>query len=92
MPTLQRWAPKAAHGETSGELLQRAVESAGNTKVIIAGGEEYAREELLKNIKDQLDNGGTAGAAIGRNIFQHTLKDAVNLATEIAELVYTQNK
>jgi fructose-bisphosphate aldolase / 6-deoxy-5-ketofructose 1-phosphate synthase len=68
--------------------LQLAVQSAGNTKVICAGGKQESSEKLLKDIHDQLTIGGCSGAAIGRNIYQRSLADAVQLAKKISSLVY----
>ena len=53
-----------------------------------AGGPQQAPEVLLNDIKEQLTIGGTEGVAIGRNIWQHSLKDAIILANAIADLLY----
>ena len=68
--------------------LKQAVEAAGNTKVIVAGGPALKQENCLEMVKQQLELGSTAGGAIGRNIFQHSLKDAINLSNKLSELIY----
>lgn len=68
--------------------LTQIVAAAGNTKVICAGGEQVPEKQLLEEISGQLHQGGTAGCAIGRNIFQRSEKNAIELAKKIAELVY----
>lgn len=74
------------------ENLKLIVAAAGNTKVICAGGEQIPAEQLLAEIKQQMHDGGTAGCAVGRNIFQRSLKDAIALASDIAEIVYSGEK
>ena len=68
--------------------LSLVVAAAGNTKVICAGGEQVPAEQLVAEIKMQMHDGGTAGCAVGRNIFQRSLNDAVALAQQISEIVY----
>lgn len=70
------------------ESLQQAVQAAGNTKVLVSGGPAIKPEDCLKNIQKQLKLGGVAGAAVGRNIFQHPLNEALKLANSLAELIY----
>lgn len=70
------------------QALPKIVTAAGNTKVIVSGGAQVSREQFLKTLYDQLHNGGIAGAAVGRNIFQHNLPQAVQLTKAIAALIY----
>jgi len=72
--------------------LSRVVAAAGNTKVICAGGEQVEPKKLLAQIKAQMDESGTAGCAIGRNLFQHSTADAIALAKEISKIVYAQDQ
>ncbi len=83
--------PTPTSTATSAELLRLAVQAAGNTRVICAGGKMCGSEKLLKEVRDQLTIGKTAGAAIGRNIYQHSLEDAVTLANALSSLIYKQN-
>jgi len=71
--------------------LKNIVSAAGNTKVICAGGEQVEEEELLKTIKMEMQ-AGTSGCAVGRNIFQRSTKDGVELAKKIAKIVYENQK
>ncbi len=69
--------------------LNLVVKAAGNTKVIISGGEKIEQEEMfLQLIHSQLHEGHTAGVAVGRNIFQHTLPHAIQMTNAISALVY----
>lgn len=73
---------------SSVEALAIATEAAGNTGVIVSGGEYVSAEELLKRIYEQITQGGTAGCAIGRNLLQRSYDDAVDMSKAIAALVY----
>ena len=55
-------------GNVSG--LKWAVESAGKTKVVIAGGMKKDETLFLKQVNDIM-NTGAIGLAVGRNIWQH---------------------
>lgn len=73
---------------SSEKIIEFIVQAAGNTKVIIAGGEQRDPKSLLSQIEHDLSH-GTSGVAIGRNIFEHSLEDAVDLAQDIASLIYS---
>lgn len=66
---------------------QRIVAAAGSTGVICAGGHQIDTGTLFHTIERQLAY-GTAGVAIGRNIYQNTKEDAVMIASHISALVY----
>ncbi len=63
-------------------------QAAGNTMVITSGGKQIDKAELLKRIYDQIHEGRINGAAIGRNLFQHSLQDAIKLTQAISAIVY----
>jgi len=78
------------HAPESGSAhdLIKAVEAAGTTQILVSGGETIDSSNLLERIKDQLTIAHVAGVAIGRNIFQHPYKEAVDLSKKIAQLIY----
>lgn len=80
--------PKVKEGTSYDETLRFIVEAAGNTKVLTAGGTYKDEKKLLKDITAVLNN-GFSGAAIGRSLFQHSLKDALSLTQELTQLIYT---
>lgn len=80
--------PKSSSIKRVLQDLQKIVTAAGNTKVIISGGAKVSREQFLETLYDQLHEGDIAGAAVGRNIFQHNLAQAVQLTNAIAALIY----
>ncbi len=79
--------PRADHPQAPQTPLEIIGQAAGNTKVIYAGGAAYDSTELLNTIELQLSS-GSSGVAIGRNIYQHSLSDALKLSQEISKLVY----
>jgi len=50
--------------------LRWAVESAGRTKVVVAGGTKKGEKEFLRQVKEIIKT-GAIGLAIGRNVWQH---------------------
>jgi DhnA family fructose-bisphosphate aldolase class Ia len=70
------------------QALAIATEAAGNTGVLVSGGEYVSTEELLKRIHEQITQAGTAGCAIGRNLFKRSYNEAIALSKAIAALVY----
>ena len=81
-------APHAQAGMSSMQALTIATQTAGNTGVICSGGEYIPTDELLKNIHEQIVQGGASGCAIGRNIFQRSYPHAVALTHAISAMVY----
>ena len=81
-------APTLAKNHPEPSLLKQVVVAAGNTKVICSGGSHKQPQEFLKELHDQLHIGGTAGAAVGRNIFQYNLAQAVAMTQAIIALIY----
>lgn len=79
---------KVNEPDTGPASLQQAVQAAGTTRVLVSGGPAIKPEDCLDKVKQQLELGRVAGAAVGRNIFQHPLKEAVTLANRLAELIY----
>jgi DhnA family fructose-bisphosphate aldolase class Ia len=72
----------------SAEALTEVISSAGKTRVLFAGGAAVDSSELLASIYLQVHRFGAAGAALGRNIHQHPLKEAIALANAVAAVVY----
>lgn len=82
--------PYDASGKASMQALKVATEAAGNTGVIVSGGEFIAADKLLHNIYQTIHGGGAVGAAIGRNIFQRPYNEAILLCEAISALVYNK--
>ena len=75
-------APKK-DGKSGAELLQEAVQAAGRTKVVCAGGSSTSEEKFLSELYDQIHVGGASGNATGRNIHQKPLDEAIKFCNAI---------
>jgi fructose-bisphosphate aldolase/6-deoxy-5-ketofructose 1-phosphate synthase len=67
------------------QSLKEAVRSAGRTKVICAGGTAKEPHEFLSRLATEIQM-GTWGAAVGRNIHQKPLAEAVKMCHSIRGL------
>ena len=65
--------------------LKWAVENAGKTKVVVAGGLKKGEKELLKKTREIMQAGGI-GLAIGRNIWQS--KEPLKITKQIKGIVW----
>jgi len=74
-------------GKKSAQIFQQAIESAGTTKVICAGGSNTKIENFLKDLHDQIHISGAHGNATGRNLHQRELQEAVKLCKAISAIV-----
>ncbi len=79
--------PLDPQGLPDGTLLKEAVQAAGRTGVVCAGGHETTPEDFLSRLYDQLHQGGTVGCATGRNVHQRPLPEAVRLCRAIHSIV-----
>jgi fructose-bisphosphate aldolase/6-deoxy-5-ketofructose 1-phosphate synthase len=80
-------APAAPDGRTSAELLHVATMAAGLTKVICSGGSSKDSTHFLQDLHHQLHSGGAQGAAIGRNIHQKSLHEAIKFCQALSALI-----
>lgn len=80
--------PHEHEGRSSAQWLAIATASAGTTNVICSGGSTQDPERFLKTVDEQLRIGNTAGLAVGRNLFQRPIKQAVALADALSVLIY----
>jgi len=79
--------PNAKTGLQRAKLLKQATDAAGNTGVVCAGGKSKDAKNFLKELYEQIHIGGTRGCAIGRNIHQKNLSDAVTFCKSVAAIV-----
>lgn len=70
-------------GFESKEIFKEAIQAAGRTRVVCAGGSSDNVESFLKRLYDQIHVSGAAGNATGRNIHQKSLDDAVRMCNAI---------
>lgn len=68
-------------------LIKNAITSAGKTKVIISGGNTVTTNEFLDKAYSEVYKGGADGVAVGRNIHQKSLDEAVNFCNSLYDVV-----
>jgi len=83
---------KYPYGAKNNKLIAKkfkeVVSAAGRTKIICVGGEKRTSKEMLSTTKDQMTISGTSGLAIGRNLHQRSLIEAIKLANELSALIH----
>jgi fructose-bisphosphate aldolase/6-deoxy-5-ketofructose 1-phosphate synthase len=79
--------PKPKEG-TPAESFREAVQAAGRTRVITAGGSSTDVRKFLSTLHDQIFISGAAGSATGRNIHQKSLDEAVRMTNAISAITY----
>lgn len=62
-----------------------AVEAAGKTKVVMAGGSKTSEKELLTQIEQSV-KAGAIGIAIGRNVWQH--KNPLEITKKLKKIIW----
>lgn len=73
-------------GAESKETFKEAIEAAGRTKVVCAGGSAMDVRAFLQQLHDQIFVSGAAGNATGRNIHQKPLSEAVRMCNAISAI------
>lgn len=75
------------------EKFKEVVLAAGQTKIICVGGDIRPVKELIATTNKQIDISGTSGLAIGRNLHQRSLENAVKLINELSAAIHdSKNK
>src|SRR3990167_7843924 len=77
-------------GAKSEEIFKEAVQAAGWTGVITAGGSSTDPKEFLERLYKQITVSNAIGNATGRNIHQKPLAEAVNFCKAIASITFTE--
>jgi DhnA family fructose-bisphosphate aldolase class Ia len=78
--------PEAVLGLAQSQAIAAA--AAGNTKILYAGGPQTSTDQLFAHVHDSIVHGSVAGWAIGRNIFQHRLIDAIAITKGLHAILY----
>lgn len=75
-------------GQKSEEIFKEAIQAAGRTGVITAGGSSTDPKEFLERLSKQIKISGAIGNATGRNIHQKPLAEAINFCKAIASITF----
>ena len=70
------------------ENLKNCVTAAGRSGVLLAGGKQKESELFLEDIYEQINKFKISGCAIGRNIHQKNLDEAIRFCKAIYGIVY----
>jgi fructose-bisphosphate aldolase/6-deoxy-5-ketofructose 1-phosphate synthase len=73
-------------GAESKEVFKEAVQAAGRTKVVCAGGSSADVRAFLQDLHDQIFVSGASGNATGRNLHQKPLVEAVRMCNAISAI------
>ena len=79
--------PYNKKSKNTAENFKEVTKAAGRTKVICVGGNKQEAKELITHAWQQKNIAGSRGLALGRNLHQRSLKDAINLATALALII-----
>ncbi len=82
----------AKNNKIIAEKFKEVTAAAGRTKVICVGGSKRNNKEMLSTTNDQLNISGTFGLAIGRNLHQRPLAEAIKLANELSQVIHAGKK
>ncbi len=78
----------AKNNKLIAEKFREVTAAAGLTKVICVGGDKRAGQEMIKTTKEQLTIAQTNGLAIGRNLHQRSLPEAIKIANDLSALIH----
>ncbi|MCL5036046.1 MAG: fructose-bisphosphate aldolase [Chloroflexi bacterium] len=73
-------------GEAEEKQLERVIESAGRTGVLVSGGSRMDNEALLKKVEDCMA-AGADGLIFGRNMWQRPYEEAVKMSHKIFDIM-----
>ncbi|MCX7996132.1 MAG: aldolase [Patescibacteria group bacterium] len=79
--------PEVPDGGNRAEALREAVEAAGRTRLICAGGAHTSAREYLQMLHDQMHIAKAHGTAAGRNIHQRSLDEAVRFCNALYAII-----
>jgi fructose-bisphosphate aldolase / 6-deoxy-5-ketofructose 1-phosphate synthase len=79
--------PDAKDSMQSAQMLKQATMAAGRTKVICAGGKKEDEQNFLERLYNQIHVGEVRGCAVGRNIHQKNLNNAIKFCKAISAIL-----
>ncbi len=78
--------PYDMHNKKVANNYKEVATAAGRTGVICIGGKKQTCKSFLSCLYDQIHISGTRGVAIGRNIYQRKLDEAIRMANAISAI------
>lgn len=80
--------PEAENISLMGKLLKQATLAAGKSGIVCSGGIKQNANFLLETLHQQIHTGGAVGTAIGRNLHQRDLNNAIKLSNAISAILF----
>ncbi|MFA5000247.1 MAG: aldolase [Patescibacteria group bacterium] len=74
--------------KTTAKKFIEAITAAGRTKVVCVGGGRASAKEFLEEVANQVKISGSSGLAIGRNLHQRPLTEAVRLTKALSAIIF----
>lgn len=78
----------AKNNKLIAEKFKEVIAAAGRTKIVCMGGDKRTSKEIINTTKEQLNISGTNGLAVGRNLHQRPLEEAIKLAGELSTIIH----
>jgi len=78
--------PKDGKGKQKTAEFKEVVKAAGRSGIICVGGSKQGAKAFLQDLHDQIHIAGSRGCAVGRNIYQRPLGEAINMANAISTI------
>ncbi|MHB8904129.1 MAG: beta/alpha barrel domain-containing protein, partial [Patescibacteria group bacterium] len=63
-------------------------QAAGRTKIICVGGAKKSATDLLEELSNQINFGKTSGLAMGRNLHQRSLEEAIRFSRALGSIIF----
>lgn len=79
--------PYHKNGKKTATKFREVINAAGRTGVICIGGSKQKSKQFLQSLHDQIHISQTCGNAIGRNIYQRPLDEAIRMANAISAVI-----
>jgi fructose-bisphosphate aldolase/6-deoxy-5-ketofructose 1-phosphate synthase len=76
------------NNKLTAEKFKEVVLAAGRTKIICVGGDKRTTKEILATTKEQMAIAKTSGIAIGRNLHQRPLAEALRLSRDLSKIIH----
>ena len=79
--------PKDKKGKQKTKAFKEVVSAAGRAGVICVGGSKQPEKKFFNDLYEQIHEAETRGCAIGRNIYQRPLEEAIRMANAISSII-----
>lgn len=78
--------PYKLNSKKAANSFKEVINAAGRTGIICVGGSKKSPRSFLQHVHDQIHIAGSRGNAVGRNIYQRPLAEAIRMADAISAI------